>query len=98
MEELILIITFMSFSVICMGIMIPVAIKWGVEKARTGFSIGFGMIAGIVWFSVYNSDDPAGILNWLEAPEAPVMLVGLAMVVWVLGYLIGCRLYRKKEF
>lgn len=98
MEELILITTFMSFSVISMGIMIPVAIKWGVEKARTGFSLGFGLIAGIVWFSVLSSDDPAGILGWMEKQSSVVVLVIIAVALYILGYLVGCRLYRKKEF
>ena len=96
--ELVMIITFMSLSVISMGIMIPVAIKWGVEKARTGFSLGFGMLAGIVWFSAKDGNDPAGVLAWMETQDGVIGLVVAAAVIYGLGYLLGCRLHRKKEF
>jgi len=97
-EELGTIIVFFSMSVMGMGIMIPAAFKWGVEKARTGFSLGFGAIAGVIWYASSNVEEVSGVIIWLQKLNGPLVMIVVAGVVYLLGYLLGCRVYRRKDF
>lgn len=98
MEELGTIMVFFSISVMGMGIMIPAAFKWGAEKARTGFSLGFGAVAGIVWYASANVSEFSGVILWLNQLNGPLVMALGAVVIYVLGCLLGCRIYAKSEF
>ena len=97
MEELGTIMVFFSISVMGMGIMIPAAFKWGVEKARTGFSLGFGAVAGIVWYASANVSEFSEVILWLNQLNGPLVMAVVAGVIYLGGYLVCVRICQKMD-
>lgn len=86
------------------GLLLPAAYKWGVEKARNGFLALFLLVFLVPLLM------EKGILNgaamdraflWLEAqpPALPAAAaLGLGLLACAAGFAVSCRIYRGKEF
>ena len=91
-------------ALLTMGIMLPAAYKWGVEKARNGFLALFLVVFLVPLLMEKGAVDDAALrsaLAWMDAQPVWVLSGGallIALVVYLLGYGIACGIYRRKEF
>ena len=105
MEELLFTVPVISaIALACMGLLLPAAYQWGVEKARSSFIVFFMLVFLIP--TVFGEQLKAHVSlervgAWLDAQPYPVLLtvlLGAALVVYALGFGLSCHVYAKKEF
>lgn len=78
-----------AFGLIYVTLLLPVAFRFGTEKARIAQLFGIGAIAG---GSVVFSDS---IITF--EPPAAAGIVGVVLVLFVLSFLLASALYKKRE-
>lgn len=91
-------------ALLTMGIMLPAAYKWGMEKARNGFIALFLVVFLVPLLMEKGVVDDASlqaVLAWMDAQ--PVWVLGggallVALVIYLLGYSVACGIYARKEF
>lgn len=85
------------------GLMLPAAYKWGVEKARNTFLMLFVVVCG----GAALLRRSAGFARFLSRLEAlldaharllPLAALALGAAALLAGFAISCGIYRKKEF
>lgn len=86
------------------GLLLPAAYKWGVEKARNGFLALFLLVFLLPLLMEQGIFDDAALKqagNWLDM-QSPGMLMaaslGLGILACGVGFALSCGVYRKKEF
>lgn len=88
----------------CMSLLLPAAYQWGVEKARSSFIVFFMVVFIIpaVFGEQLKERVPLEQVGaWLDAQPYPVLLaiiLGVALVLYALGFGLSCHVYAKKEF
>lgn len=91
-------------ALLTMGIMLPAAYKWGMEKARNGFLALFLVVFIVPLLMEKGFVDDASLqaaLAWMDAQPVWVLSGGallIALVVYLLGYGIACGIYTRKEY
>lgn len=83
-------------------VMIPVQIKFGVEKSRIVMVIMFGIIAGIsfLYTRVLGTEAVNNVIAKLEQIEEKDIALGgflITILVGIISYLICCRIMQNKE-
>jgi len=94
---------FAPLSILSMGIMIPCAIKWGLEKARYTFVLLMALIYTVpMLFKNIRpelAENIAKIVGSVDViREYSTSLFIIAAGVYIVGFIISCRIYDKKEF
>lgn len=92
-----------SLTIIGMSIMIPFAIKWGLEKARYTFFLFVALIFALpMLLQDLRPDLAANLLDIIEAGnninQICFSLFIVAIGVYIVSYIISCSIYKKKEF
>lgn len=91
-------------ALLTMGIMLPAAYKWGMEKARNGFVALFLVVFLVPLLMEKGFVDDASLraaLAWMDAQPVWVLSGGallIALVVYLLGYGIASGIYTRKEY
>ena len=85
------------------GLMLPAAYRWGIEKARNGFLALFLLVFLVPLLMERGVLDDAVLERaalWL-ADQPEMLLIGamlaIGIVVCALGFAISCRVYRAKK-
>ncbi len=94
---------FCAISLMCMGILLPCSLKWGVDKARNSLVLICLLLYVIPALfgdrlAAYFPMDTLlvfvqGNLLWIV-----VALFVASVMVYLIGYGLSCRIYAKKEF
>ena len=93
-----------GLALLTMGILLPAAYKWGVEKARNGFLALFLAVFLVPLLMEKGVMDDASLrsaLAWMDTQPVWVLSGGVllaALVIYVLGYWAACGIYARKEF
>ena len=88
----------------CMGLLLPAAYQWGVEKARSTFIVFFMVvfiIPAVFGEQLKERISLEQVGTWLDAQPYPVLLaifLGAALVIYALGFGLSCHVYAQKEF
>lgn len=91
-------------ALLTMGIMLPAAYKWGMEKARNGFLAFFLVVFLVPLLMEKGAVDDAPLraaLAWMDAQPVWLLSGGavlIALVIYALGCGIACGIYTRKEF
>lgn len=90
-------------TIITMSIMIPCAIKWGLEKARYTFMLSIALIYALpILLKNLLPDITTRLANMIEAGDNikrfSFSLFIIAIGAYIVSYIISCRIYEKKEF
>lgn len=82
-----------SFGLAAPAIMLPVTLRWGVEKGRLAYYVILGVIlaAGILLF-----DSVSDMSTAVQAPGLWAVL-GVSLLIFALSWLLSLRLYEKRE-
>ncbi len=90
-----------ALALLSVGLLLPAAYQWGVEKARGVMLALFLAVALGILFLEGKEDLVEGAVNRIEGGNPVLALTVLVLVcaaVFALGGVISCRIYRKKEF
>ncbi len=105
LEEIAVVVVIVTgIALVTMGIMLPAAYKWGMEKARNGFLALFLVVFIVPLLMEKGFVDDASLqaaLAWMDAQPVWVLSGGallIALVVYLLGYGIACGIYTRKEY
>lgn len=89
-----------AMALLSVGLLLPAAYQWGVEKARgVLLTLFLAVFLGILFLARENLVESA--VNRIEGGNPVLVLTVLVLAcaaVFVLGGVISCRIYRKKEF
>ena len=82
-----------SFGLAAPAIMLPVTLRWGVEKGRLAYYVILGLIiaAGLILF-----DSLTDMNASVSAPGLWAVL-GVSLLIFALSWLLSLRLYEKRE-
>ena len=93
-----------AVALVCIGLLLPAAYKWGVEKARNTFLLLF-MLVFFVPALLEKKMGGEAMLQKAAAfldEQPPALLLGgalaIGLAVFFLGYLLSCTVYRNKVF
>ena len=75
------------------AVMLPISLRWGVEKGRLAYYV---MIGGLVAVGVYAANSTADLSAEIN-PAAIGTILGAALLLFALSWLIAIRLYEKRE-
>ena len=105
LEEIVVVVAIITgVALLTMGIMLPAAYKWGMEKARNGFLALFLVVFLVPLLMERGFLDDASLRSFFAWADAqPVWLLSggallIALVVYLLGYGIACGIYARKEY
>ena len=97
--ELIVSAFILSFCILYISLLLPVAFKLGAEKARYAmFIVAF---TPVIVVSAYAKINPEGLgTNLTELNFAMIALISLtvAVVCFVISYMVSIKIYKAKEF
>ncbi|MDD2217432.1 MAG: ABC-2 transporter permease [Eubacteriales bacterium] len=97
--ELIVSAFILSFCILYISLLLPVAFKLGAEKARYAmFIVAF---TPVIVVSAYAKINPEGLgTNFTELNFAMIALISLtvAVVCFVISYMVSIKIYKAKEF
>ncbi|MBE6014942.1 MAG: ABC-2 transporter permease [Lachnospiraceae bacterium] len=98
-------VAFLPVMIIILSIMLPVEVKFGMEKSRVIMLIVFGALgASIVFLSgiVGGSENRFLMLAAKLSEFNPVVVIGVmvvgALIICLVSYLLTCKIMNKKEF
>ena len=82
-----------AFGLLSPAVMLPISLRWGVEKGRLAYYV---MIGGLVAVGVYAANSTADLSAEIN-PAAIGAILGAALLLFALSWLISIRLYEKRE-
>lgn len=103
MEEIPIIVTFLPLMVLMLDIMIPLQMKFGVEKSRIVIMGVAGVVAlvGFLLSKISLPDEVGGIFLQLnQVSDCVIVVAGIVITILatVISLLISCRIMKHKEF
>lgn len=98
LESVVSVVIIMAVAVISMGVMIPASYKWGAEKARILFTMFFCLMFVLLYLVVERMNVNWAAIEITNGGAWMAAVVGVTALVYVLGYVVSCRIYQKKEF
>ena len=103
-EEILKALTFLSIAILFLSLMIPLQLKFGVEKSRfvmLGVSVAISVLIFIVLDKTGISETQSVLIMCAlgQLPDAAVVLVELLLGILaiVISYAFSCRIMSKKE-
>lgn len=82
-----------AFGLLSPAVMLPISLRWGVEKGRLAYYV---MIGALVALGVYAANSTADLSAGIS-PAAIGAILGAALLLFALSWLIAIRLYEKRE-
>ncbi len=95
-----------SLALLSMGLILPAAYRWGVDKARNTFLVLFIALFFLPqllrkYGIPIESDMLRRLVRWLEESPRwlpPLVCLAIGALIFLLGGCLSTRIYRKKEF